>query len=162
MTNNKIDNLITFTLMFHHWVGINNDSYLLNCDIEYIWSKYQSMIGFEPGDSSIFNHNEREDYWQNVTIDDYKSIAIKAKWMDKWNSRKILLDKNKERVLNYLCVMDTIIPTPSNIFSTFESYIGSIEKVKDEKYQHIHELLKRAILEYREKFRRELNLEILV
>lgn len=157
MTSNKIDNLITFTLMFHHVLGINNDSYLLNCDIEYIWSKYQSMIGFEPK-----GENEKEDYWQSVCIKNFNAISIKAKWMAKWNSRGVKIDKNKEKVLNYLCVMDSVIPTPSNVFSIFQSYIGDIENIKDYKYNHIHQLLKDVIDDYRNKFIRELNLEILV
>lgn len=147
----NIDNLITFVLLFQV-----DDTHLLRSDMNYIWEKYQSMIGLEPK----VGENEIEDVWQSIHLNNLDALAVKARWVSKWGTKK--LDKNKERVLNYLCVMETLDKSPKNIFDTFDKYIGNASGIKVETYNHIHPIFRKFVDEYKVRFRRELNLEILV
>ena len=71
------------------------------------------------------------------------------------------IDPKKERVLNYLCMINTMKVTPENLFYVFEEYIGKIDDVTPIEYKHIHPLLRKFIDNYKERNRREFNLEIL-
>jgi hypothetical protein len=147
-----MNNLITFSLLFQL-----DGSKLLTCSLDYIWEKYEKMIGFDP----TIQDNEFSDWWQNVVITDHKAMAIKSKWFATW-SKGEKIDPKKERVLNYLCATYTKSIELHNILNTFKKYIGPIENVNKEDYVHIHPLVKKFVNEYKERFKRELNLESLV
>lgn len=148
-----MDNLINFSLLFR----ITRDTKLIACDINYIWEKYEKMIGFDP----IINEDEFSDWWQNVALTDYNAMAVKSDWYSRW-SRNGKLEPKKERVLNYLCMFSTVVPNIDNMLSLFRKYIGPTDLIKKEVYTHIHPLVIKFMDEYKEKFRRELNLEFLV
>lgn len=150
----KIDNLLTFTLLFNKHI---KDSYVLNCDIDYIWEKYVSMIGFEP----IELDNESEDWWQKVVLNDFKAMSLKSLWFNRWGKVKFL-NKKEERVLNYLCITNCLPVTPENIFNNFSKYIGDIDNINSNLYKHIHPLVNKFINEYKKEFQRELNIETLI
>jgi len=150
----KTNNIIAFSLLFHKVV---KDSYLVNSHISYIWEKYQSMIGFDP----IVRNDEFSDWWQGVVLRDFEAMSLKLAWMAKWNRSNETIDPKKERVLNYLCMINTMKVTPENLFYVFEEYIGKIDDVTPIEYKHIHPLLRKFIDNYKERNRREFNLEIL-
>jgi hypothetical protein len=134
-----------------------NDTYVLRSNIDYIWEKYTKMIGFDP----VIRDNEFSDWWQSVVVTDFKAMSLKLEWMDTWNKSGKKLDPKKERVLNYLCLINIIPNTPNRILKLFKEYIGDVDNIREEVYPHIHPHLEEFIGEYRQKFRRELNLEIL-
>jgi len=154
MNNDQVDNLLTFSIMFHKAC---NDTYVLRSNIDYIWEKYTKMIGFDP----VIRDNEFSDWWQSVVVTDFKAMSLKLEWMDTWNKSGKKLDPKKERVLNYLCLINIIPNTPNRILKLFKEYIGDVDNIREEVYPHIHPLLEEFIGEYRQKFKRELNLEIL-
>jgi hypothetical protein len=148
-----MDNLINFSLLFI----ATRDTKLLASDITYIWEKYQKMIGFDP----IALDDEDTDWWQNVVVKDYKVLSVKSEWYSRWY-RTGKLDPKKERVLNYLCFIEANRPTVENILSLFRKYIGPTDLVIKEEYTHLHPNLIDSLNEYKNRFRRELNLEFLV
>lgn len=129
----------------------------MTCDMTYIWEKYDKLIGFLP----VPIKNEYCDWWQIVVLEDFEAMSLKALWMKKWNPKVNQLNANRERVLNFLCIINTMPLTLGNMLNTFREYIGPIESINKYEYSHIHELVKKFIEEYKTKFRRELNLEIL-
>lgn len=114
------------------------------------------MIGFEP---KVMN-GELEDYWQSVGLMDLDALSLKCQWYSKWRVNK-KLDSNKERVLNYLCMTNVSGLYPSNLVKLFERYIGSIDLVNNDVYKHLHPLFKKYVDEYRDKYKREINIEVL-
>jgi len=146
MKSDQINNLLTFTLLFHKCI---KDSALLNCDITYIYDKYQKLIGFDPKEIDI----DKDDFINVELI-----LNIKREWLNKWGKT---LTKSQESILNYLCIMNIVSLTPNRIFSLFEKYIGSIDRINKIEYLHIHPLIKNFIFEYKSKFKREINIEIL-
>lgn len=115
------------------------------------------MIGFDP----IVRNDEFSDWWQGVVLRDFEAMPLKLAWMAKWNRSNETIDPKKERVLNYLCMINTMKVTPENLFYVFEEYIGKIDDVTPIEYKHIHPLLRKFIDNYKERNRREFNLEIL-
>ena len=170
MDNTQLHNLLTFSIMFHK---VCTDTYVVKTDIDYIWDKYNKMIGFDP----IIRSDEFSDWWQSVVVfvDDYRVMSLKAEWMDIWNRDGEKLDPKKERVLNYLLRVNTMSSDgpgymslraatagPDKIFKLFKEYIGDVDNICKVKYTHIHPNLEEFIDRYIKEFARELNLEILI
>lgn len=153
MKMSQINNLLSFTILLSR---VSKDSYFMNSDISYIWEKYQKMIGLTP----IKMDGEFSDWWQVVVLGDFKAMSKKALWIEKWGRRK--LTRDQESVLNYLCVIDINSMSLENILEIFKNYIGQVEDISTEEYTHIHPLMKDFIEEYKEKFRREINIEVLI
>lgn len=150
--------------MFHKLLGVKNDAYFMNCDIAYIFEKYQSLIGLRINhhliiknivDSSI----DRSLLLPNRAIKKQISLINKKAWMSKWGTE---MSKDQESVLNYLCEVNAVdYPTPSNIISIFSKNIGNINDINKVSYNHIHVLLREEINKYKDIFKREINLEFL-
>jgi hypothetical protein len=179
----KHDNILLFAFLFS---SVESTTYLMNSSLDYIWEKYESIIGFDP----IVLDDESEDWFQSVALrplpkssdfdSDLNSLRLKIIWFKKWfpDGRKI--EPKKERVINYICRLlptefelphpDLILginkesqpmKSPSEIFSLFEECIGKIDNVNSSKYRHIHPNLMKVISSYKEEHIRELNLELL-
>jgi hypothetical protein len=145
MTSTQIDNLLKFTLLFNK----KADSYFINCDIDYIWEKYQKIIGFDPEpDYGVIWWEKRQD------------VELLKEWLLKWGKHDKTIDKNKYDVLKYICLSNTNDISPETIFLLFSEYIGDINKINSVEYK-MHPLFEDWIEEYKEKYRREINLEIL-
>lgn len=155
MNNNQLTNLLSFSIMFNKSCS---DTYVLRCNIDYIWDKYTKMIGFDP----IIKESEFSDWWQSVVVTDFEVMYLKSEWMSIWGCDEKKLELKKERVLNYLCLINTIPNTPDRILKAFENYIGDVDNICEEVYTHIHPHLKNFIDNYKKEFKRELNLEILI
>ena len=138
----QLNNLLTFTLMFHR---VCRESYFMNCDGSYIMEKYNKMIGIKP---KIFVDS------LNPKIDEYKK-----EWMERWGYTKI--HSELESVINYFCLINSKPVTLKLIIDSFQLYIGCANDICDFEYTHIHPKLKNFIEEYKLKFRREINLEML-
>jgi len=145
MTTTQITNLLNFTILFHK---VSGDSSLMNCDMTYIWEKYQKMVGVDPIEITHLNTFPIKD-----------AIELKMGWLGRWKSP---ISIKQESVLNYLCVINTINPTPDVIFDMFGKYIGDINNIESVEYGHLHPLFKEFMNEYQDGFRREINIEKLL
>lgn len=114
------------------------------------------MIGFDP---KVMN-DELKDCWQSVVLRDLDALSLKCQWYSKWKINEGL-DPNKERVLNYLCITNVNKLNPNNLIKLFEDYIGDINMVRNDKYNHLHPLFKKFVEDYKDKHMREINIEIL-
>ncbi len=157
MTRIQIDNLVKFTILFRKEL---KDTYLMESDIDYIYDKYLSIIG-----APISHGNEEEDWWQSVVIKNFEALVIKTSWMLRWNKnvkKGSKLNREKEKVLNYLCVINTIEGLRINkMLEMFRLYIGDPELISDEPYNHIHPINLKLIEGYIKSNLRDINLIML-
>lgn len=156
MTNSQMTNLFNFTILFHR---VSDTTYLMNCDMTYIWEKYHKMIGVDPIESKL-EKDDFKDELNHLGISIFKDILyLKKCWQNKW--KETLIPKH-ESVLNYLCILNVSKPTPSKIVEVFGKYIGDVEKIQKNEYEHLHPLFLKFMNEYEDAFKREINLEKLV
>lgn len=157
MTKNQIYNLVNFSLLFHH---NNQESCLMNSDLEYIWEKYIKMIGVEPVVKPTFGR----DFWQTVPLPNTNALSVKLMWYNKWiKSGK--MDPKKEQVINYLSLtnsLDLVDIGITGMLHEFERCVGSKEMISDDLYGHLHPIFKNHVEHFFELTRRDYNLCLLV
>ena len=150
MEKSQLDNLINFVFVFHRQM----DNNWIDCDPDYILEKWDKIIGtrsdkfmFPKGNYSIKEWKKR---W-NVTEEKYEEVKQIISFIIELNLRPINKYENTEYYWR-----------PDDLVKIYEDNIGDSNLISKMNYNHIHELVKKSIEEYKLKYLREYNIILLV
>ena len=155
MGKSQLDNLINFAFVFHRQM----DNNWIDCDPDYILEKWNKIIGTK-SDKLIFIS---EDYpiknWKkrwNVTEEKYEEVKQIISFIRQLNLKPI---NNKDENTEFSPNKNW---RPDDLVKIYEHNIGDPNLISKDNYDHIHELVKRAIGVYKHKYLREYNIILLV
>ena len=162
MEKSQLDNLINFVFVFHRQM----DNNWIDCDPDYILEKWDKIIGtrsdkfmFPEGNYSIKEWKKR---W-NVTEEKYEEVKQIISFIIELNLRPINKYENTEY---YAYLYGEFSPNknwrPDDLVKIYEDNIGDSNLISKMNYDHIHELVKKSIEEYKLKYLREYNIILLV